>query len=318
MNYRGSVLSEGKIGGNMFSIVDKIETLRTAKAQAILKSTTGQMVEILESRNGPKGDALEIARAAGILAAKKTWEIIPYCHPIPIDHISVAFEMGTTEVKVVATVSTLGKTGVEMEALLAAQIAATTLFDMLKPLFKEMTITEIKVLEKTGGKTSFAEKIPDNFKAAVIVTSDGTFQKKREDRSGKIICERLKKMGISNCAYQILPDEKEKILQALKQFHAEKFDLVLTTGGTGLGPRDVTVEATQDFIDKTIPGIMEACRGFGQKRTPYAMLSRGLAGLKGNMLVINLPGSSRGTKESLDALFPAILHGYKMMGGQGH
>ncbi|MBI4224389.1 MAG: bifunctional molybdenum cofactor biosynthesis protein MoaC/MoaB [Deltaproteobacteria bacterium] len=299
----------------MFSTINKTETLRTARAQAVLRAAT-PIDELVKS--GPKGNALEIARAAGILAAKRTWEIIPYCHPIPIDHIAVDFETDAAEVKITATVQTVWKTGVEMEALMAAQIAATTLFDMLKPVVSGMVITEARVLEKTGGKTNFKEVIPKGFKAAVIVTSDGTHAKKRPDKSGQIILEALKNYGIADPAYHILPDEAEAILKKLRQCHQEKFDLVLTTGGTGLGPRDVTVEATRKFIDREVPGVMEAARAFGQQRTPYAMLSRGLAGLKGGMLVVNLPGSSKGTQESLNAIFPAILHGYKMMAGGGH
>lgn len=298
----------------MFSISNKIETLRIAKAQAILKSET-RVVEILEK--GPKGNALEIARAAGILAAKRTWEIIPYCHPIPLDHIAIDFEIDTTEVKIVATVSAVWKTGVEMEALIAAQVAAATLFDMLKPVINEMTITDVKVIEKTGGKSSFKEKLPKDFKAAVVVTSDGTFAGAREDRSGKIIKECLENFGIPQ-AYLILPDEKEMIREKIIALCAEGYALIMTTGGTGLGPRDVTADVTLELIDRDIPGITEAARGFGQKRTPYAMLSRGVAGLRGNTLIINLPGSSQGTKESLAAIFPAILHSYKMMAGGGH
>lgn len=301
----------------MFSIVHKTETLRTARAQAILKSSA-QMVEILESRQGPKGDALEIARAAGIMAAKRTWEIIPYCHPIPLDHIAIEFETDTSEVKVLATVRAIWKTGVEMEALVAAQIAATTLFDMLKPVVPEMEITDVRVLEKTGGKSDFKEHLPKNFRAAVIVTSDGTFAGKREDRSGKIIQERLKNFGIRDCGYLVLPDEREAIRKKILGLCGEGVNLILTTGGTGLGPRDVTAAVTRELVETEAPGIMEAARGFGQRRTPYAMLSRGVAGLRGKTLIINLPGSSRGTEESLDAIFPAILHSYKMMEGGGH
>ena len=104
----------------------------------------------------------------------------------------------------------------------------------------------------------------------------------------------------------------------MEEFIQQGVKLIITTGGTGLGPRDVTVEATREVIDREIPGIMEAARSFGQRRTPYAMLSRGLAGQKGDTIIVNLPGSSRGVEESLDAVFPAVLHAYKMMGGGGH
>ena len=288
-----------------------------ARASATLQGTPALM-EILKSRKGPKGDALEVARTAAILAAKRTWEWIPFCHPIPIDHISIDYEISEASVVIVSEVRSIGKTGVEMEALVAAQIAATVLFDMLKPIDSGMTIEGIKVLEKTGGKSSFREKLPDLFKAAILVSSDGVFAGKRKDRSGMIIKEHLEKFGVPLEEYIILPDEKEKICSTLLRLYEEKYNLVLTTGGTGLGPRDVTAEATKEIIDREVPGIMEAARAFGQQRTPYAMLSAGVAGLKGSMLIVNLPGSSRGTEESLHAIFPAILHSYKMMAGGGH
>ena len=104
----------------------------------------------------------------------------------------------------------------------------------------------------------------------------------------------------------------------MKQLCDDGALLILSTGGTGLGPRDVTVEATKEIIDREIPGIMETARAYGQERTPYAMLSRGLAGQRGDTLIINLPGSSKGVEECLNAIFPAVLHGYKMMKGFGH
>ena len=301
----------------MISTENKKSTLRTAKAQAVLRGTP-KLMDVLKSRQGPKGDALEVARTAGILAAKKTWEWIPFCHPIPIEQVTIEYEFQNDSVTVISGVRSIGKTGVEMEALVAAQIAATTLFDMLKPIDSSMTIEGVKVLEKRGGKTTFREKIPENFKAAVIVTSDGTFAGKREDRSGVLIKNFLEEMGVNIGEYLILPDEESKIRSALLTLFEKQYDLVLTTGGTGLGPRDVTVEATKAVIDREIPGIAETARNYGQQRTPYAMLSRGIAGLKGSMLIINLPGSSKGVSESLHALFPAVLHSYGMMEGFGH
>ncbi|OGQ58532.1 MAG: bifunctional molybdenum cofactor biosynthesis protein MoaC/MoaB [Deltaproteobacteria bacterium RIFCSPLOWO2_02_FULL_50_16] len=301
----------------MISTENKIMTLRRAKAQAVLRATP-QLIDILKSRKGPKGDALEVAKTAGILGAKRTWEIIPYCHPLPLDQVTIDYEIHEDRVVIIAQATAVWKTGIEMEALVAAQIAATTLFDMLKPVDNNMEIGEIKILEKTGGKSSFKEELPRDFKVAVIVTSDGTFQGIRRDKSGQIIREKLAGFGIVDCEYLVLPDEKEKIRQALLGFYEKRFHLVITTGGTGLGPRDVTVEATQEVIDRVVPGIMEAARSFGQQRTPYSMLSRGLAGLKGQMLIVNLPGSSRGAQESLEAIFPGLLHSYKMMAGGGH
>ena len=174
-----------------------------------------------------------------------------------------------------------------------------------------------KLLEKKGGKTGFVEKIPAGFKAAVIVTSDSTSKGTRSDKSGRLIEERLKSLGIES-SYEVIPDEKKLISSTLLKYCEKGMQLIVTTGGTGLGPRDVTVEATEAVVDRQIPGIMEAARSFGQRRTPYAMLSRGIAGQKGKTIIVNLPGSSRGVEESLDAIFPSILHSYKMMGGGGH
>lgn len=301
----------------MISTEHKTTTLRKAKAEAtlILNPTAFGM---LRERKTPKGDPLEVAKVAGVLAAKKTSELIPYCHPLPLDQVTIDYALEQGELKITSSVTAIWKTGVEMEALIACQVTAATIFDMLKMVDPKIKITNVHVVEKTGGKSDYQESLPQDFKAAVIVTSDGTAAGKRKDRSGQIIKKRLEDFGITHVEYIILPDTIEEIQRSLLHFFEKKFNLVITTGGTGLGPRDVTVEATKRVIDREIPGIMEAARTFGQQRTPYAMLSKGIAGLRGNMLILNLPGSSKGTEESLDAIFPAMLHGYKMMGGGGH
>lgn len=301
----------------MRSTAHKCTTHRTAQAQAVLRCEPA-LLQVLRDRNGLKGDALEVAKVAATMAAKKTWEIIPYCHPLPLDHVAIDYRFEERAVVVIAAVTAVWKTGVEMEALLAAQVAAATLFDMLKPYGTAMTIDDVQVLEKQGGTSSYREELPAGFRAAVVVTSDGTAAGTRKDRSGQLIRERLQAFGISDVEYLILPDERELVQHTLQTLAQRGVHLVVTTGGTGLGPRDVTVDATRSVIDTDIPGIMEAARAFGQQRTPYAMLSRGLAGLCGGTLIVNLPGSSRGTAESLDAIFPAILHSYHMMAGGGH
>lgn len=310
------VTGESKDTGQMRAITDKVETLRKAVAQSsiVMKAET---IERVEANDLPKKDVLAMARAAGVMAAKKTSDLIPYCHPIPIDLVEIDFEMQRERIVITSTVESVAKTGVEMEALTGASVAALTLYDMLKPVDLGMEIVSTKLLAKKGGKSSFKEWVPKGFKAAVIVTSDGTSQGKREDKSGKMIKERLEEYGISP-SYTILPDDKAAIRVKLEEFCSEGIDLILTTGGTGLGPRDVTVEATQEIMDREIPGMMEAARVYGQKRTPYAMLSRGLAAQKGKTIILNLPGSSNGVRETLSAVFPGVLHAYGMMEGGGH
>ncbi|EKD41521.1 MAG: bifunctional molybdenum cofactor biosynthesis protein MoaC/MogA [uncultured bacterium] len=301
----------------MFFTDNKIETLRIAKACSLITMQPETLLRV-KNKTTPKGDVLELARTAGVLAAKKTPELIPYCHPLPLDGVKVNFEYLENGIRVESMVRTIWKTGVEMEALVACSIAALTIYDMLKPIDKNMEIISTKLIEKDGGKSDFTEKISHDFCAAVMVTSDGTAKGVREDKSGKMIFERLSSLGIEKIEYVILPDEKEQIKNKLVALSEAGIQMIVTTGGTGLGPRDVTVEATAEVIDRQIPGVAEAMRSFGQKRTPYAMLSRGLVGLKGKTLIINMPGSSKGTQESLDAIFPAVLHSYKMMAGGGH
>lgn len=300
----------------MKSISEKPNTLRTAVAQSILTASP-EAIQRLMDNDVPKKDILIVARVAGVNAAKKTADLIPYCHPLPIDSVAIDYQVEKTQIVITATVETIWKTGVEMEALTAASVSALTIYDMLKPIDKDMEIVSTKLLKKKGGKSSRKEFVAPDFKAAVIVTSDGTFKGTRKDKSGKIIQNRLMEYGIES-SYTVLPDEKDVISAKLRELIEAGVDLILTTGGTGLGPRDVTVEATQELAEREIPGIMEAARGYGQQRTPYAMLSRGLAVQKGKTIMINFPGSSNGVRESLNAVFPGILHSYGMMIGNGH
>lgn len=300
----------------MKSVTAKTSTLRRATAAARVRATTATIAR-MRSNVLPKKDVLIVARVAATSAVKKTSELIPYCHPIPIAAVDVSFEVGEDHVDISATVEAVWKTGVEMEALTAASTAALTVYDMLKPVDQNIVIEQVRLEEKRGGKTTFVDPVPDGFKAAVIVTSDGTHKGTRKDRSGQIIRRRLEELGLEP-RYEILPDEEEQIVALLRELIDAGTDLIVTTGGTGIGPRDVTVEATRRLIEREIPGIMEASRAYGQNRTPYAMLSRGLAGVCGKTIIINLPGSSKGAEESLNAILPGLFHAYDMIRGGGH
>nr|WP_315175679.1 molybdenum cofactor synthesis domain-containing protein [uncultured Flavobacterium sp.] len=174
----------------------------------------------------------------------------------------------------------------------------------------------VRLEEKKGGKSDFKYAYPESIKIAVVTCSDSI--SKNENKSEKIIEELLKQFHLTASFNKVIPDEVEIIQSTAKLLVEKQFQLILFTGGTGLSPRDVTPDAIQPLLEKEVPGIMEVVRDYGQQRTPYAMLSRGVAGFIGETLVITLPGSPKGVEESMQALFPQILHIFKVREGVRH
>ena len=302
----------------MFDVGTKPDSSRTARAQAVLNIDANTAVLIRQGKS-PKGDIVEAAKIAATLGAKKTSDLIPYCHPIPLDNIKVQVLIKSQAIEVDVKVKSIWKTGVEMEALSGACIGALTIYDMLKPIDESLFISSVRLLEKSGGIGQFATKEGNKIRAGVIVVSDSVATKKRTDKSGRLIVNVLKNKSIEVVKYKVVPDDSSAIEELLTKYSDDlRLDLVLTTGGTGLGRRDVTPEATRNVIEREITGIVEGSRAYGQRRTPLSMLSRGIAGVRGKTLIINIPGSATAVSETLDFLFPGLEHAFKMMEGHGH
>lgn len=301
----------------MVDITHKSNSLRQAIASAILTVSNPETIDAIKNRAVPKGDVFEFSRAAGLLAIKKTSDVIPDCHPLPVEFASIKHEITDLNIIITVEVHTIYKTGVEVEAMHGAAITALTMYDMLKPLDKGIEISSIKLESKKGGKTDFKNELTNSLRCAVIICSDSVAAGTNEDKTGKAIINKLKKFNLS-ASLEIIPDEYSVIQAKAKQFSEENYDLILFAGGTGLSPRDVTPDAITPLLDREIPGIMEAARSYGQQRTPYAMLSRGVAGFIKNTFVITLPGSPKGSEETMDALFPYILHVFLVAQGIRH
>ncbi|MFM7630090.1 MAG: bifunctional molybdenum cofactor biosynthesis protein MoaC/MoaB [Algoriphagus sp.] len=302
----------------MVPITHKSNTLRKAIAQAIVRVSKPETILAIRNRTVPKGEVLECARVAGLFAAKRTADLIPDCHPLPIEFTAVRYELGELEIQIQVEIHTIYKTGVEVEAMHAASVVALTMYDMLKPIDKGVSIEQIKLLEKKGGKSDRNAALGQARRAAILVCSDTLAAGQGQDRSGEVIREKLVQLGITVAEKRIVSDEVPAIQAAARDFVAQGVDLLLVTGGTGLSPRDVTPEALEPLLNRRIPGVEEAIRAYGQQRLATAMLSRSLAGQIGKTLVLALPGSPAGAAEGMDAVFPAVLHAFSVLEGARH
>ncbi|MBS2009368.1 MAG: bifunctional molybdenum cofactor biosynthesis protein MoaC/MoaB [Cyanobacteria bacterium SZAS TMP-1] len=307
----------------MRDVSHKVSTLREAVAKAVLRVSPGT-IEQIRTNTLPKGNPLSVAKVAAIQAAKNTSSIIPYCHPIPVEFVGVEFHLDEDSIEIETTVKAVYKTGVEMEALTAASVAALTIYDMAKMVDELMQIESVTLISKKGGKSDFVHAPLEaasgrKLKAAVLVMSDTAAKKKSEDSSGKLIVDFLTEAGFEIVEYSVHPDDESAIVPAVRRCCDDlQVNLLITTGGTGISPRDNTPEALNRLIERELPGVAEAIRKYGQERNMFAMLSRGVAGVRHKTIIISLPGAMTAVEDGLTAIFPAITHAFAMIEGGGH
>ncbi len=329
---------------HMIDVSEKRATRRIAVAEGRIQLDDIAFEAVKEHRL-PKGNVLALAEVAGVLAAKNASSAIPLCHPLALDYVNVSFELNqrTCSIAVLCEVGATAKTGVEMEALAGVQGALLSVYDLVKGVCPALTISDVRLIVKRGGKRGLwvhpdcseaghakliGRIVGDSepvslagFRAAVLTISDRVFEKAMPDGSGDLLITFLQSSGALLVDQSVVPDEEEHIAQAVERFaHEQAVDLVITTGGTGLSPRDVTPEAVEKVCDRRVPGFGELLRSQGLIYTKFASLSRSVSGLCGRTLVISLPGSKKAVQEGLNALGPILPHALciaKNGGGHG-
>ncbi|HRG63971.1 MAG TPA: bifunctional molybdenum cofactor biosynthesis protein MoaC/MoaB [Burkholderiales bacterium] len=323
---------------HMIDVSDKISTKRIAIACG--KIIVGaEVLQLIKNGQMIKGDPLRLAEVAAIMGAKNTSALIPLCHPLSLDKVEFITELLEVEnaVQVYCVAITSAKTGVEMEALAGVSAGLLTIYDLSKISEPILTISDIKLIVKIGGKSGvwfnpqvntypkwLYEYIPvvidlAQLNCATITLSDRASRGEYKDKSGQLLQEILHKHNVNLIAHEILADEAELLKTAIINLQANaSVNLIITTGGTGLTERDIVPETLAELGGRVITGIGEVLRIHGSNYTPFSWGSRSVAYVVNKTIIIALPGSSNAVRESMECLLPILNHLVKMAAGGNH
>jgi len=299
----------------MVDVSQKYTVFRMARAEGFVYLSP-DTITALERKQIPKGNVLSTAKIAGIQGAKRAAELIPLCHPLNISWVDVELSMEEDGIRIETVVKAKESTGVEIEALTAVSIAALTIYDMCKTVDQSISISGIRLIEKKGGKTEHLTQYRP--KVGVMVLSDSIYAGEKEDISGNTLKEGFEKAGCKVDYLVVLPDGSPDLEKTINSWINDGIELILTSGGTGLGPRDLTLSKIEKLFQTRLSGIEYALHTYGQLQVQTSMLSTLAAGIIEETIIVCLPGSPGAAKDALEVLIPSIFHAYPILQGKGH
>ena len=309
----------------MVDITAKQISKRSAKAVAFISCSEGT-VDLIKTGKIPKGNPLEMAKAAAFFGAKNTANLLPHCHPVTIDGMEITYEFispsSTVEgvgrfdsygVLITGEALSIGKTGIEMEILTGVSVAALTIYDMLKPVDKNLAIGKISLLDKKGGKSDKEKYYQRAHTCGIIICSDAIKEGKKVDKVSSIIHPKLEKYNCQIVDTKLVSQDKTQLTQAIDELISKDVHFIFTCGATGQSDDDIAAMTVNELVDKNLDGVVDAMRHFSLDRTALGMVSRLAAGVKAKTTIVTLPGSQNGCTESLDGILPYIFHIRKML-----
>ncbi len=323
---------------SVFTMID-VGGKRISRRMAIAQGrivVSAAAFRLIVAKQIPKGNPLALAEVAGIFGAKRTADILPLCHPLPLDQVKVTCELipQDSAIMVYSMVVATQKTGVEMEALMAVNAALLCIWDLVKATEPALSIDAVTLLCKTGGKQDFWKnphcELPDwviamlpvqqrlrDISCAVLVLSDTAAKHPDYDKSGKTLVGLLRQDGASVANATIIADDAMLLVTTLSRL-CDNTRLIITTGGTGVSQRDITAATLAHFCDKKIEGIGELLRADGANFVASSWLSNAYAGIKGSCVIVALPGSTNACVQGWQVLRNILPHCLTMMDGHGH
>jgi molybdenum cofactor biosynthesis protein MoaC len=292
----------------MSDVSNKDEILHRATSQSIIR-VYPETLERVKNNKSFEVNIIESAKISATLAAKKSWEIIPHSHQKTIDHVRVDISIRSELIEIIVEVKGLSKSSLVIESLTAASAAAITIYDKLRSLGDSVSIESIRLLRESDVVLESKEKRGKKVKAAVLVIGNSELLQEKEDQMQKFTVDKLSKNDFEVIESNVIDTKHNLIESNLKRLCDEtKVNLVITCGGIEFKSENIVSDITEKLLDKKIEGIPEMLRSYGVKRIPSAILYRGVAGIRDKSVIINLPGNIKEISESLDMLFPYLLH----------